>query len=120
MCLILLESLEPTLSESVNNSKCLGGDLSLLFLWLVTILGGSRHLLMLTKAHQKTVQYGMVIAKRNILTQWKSGEAPSFKAWLSELTSLLHMERIRYNVSLSSATFDKMWQPFLLYLSRMS
>ncbi|KAM4567025.1 extracellular calcium-sensing receptor-like [Odontesthes bonariensis] len=49
----------------------------------------------------------MVIAKRNILTLWKSDEAPSFKAWLSEITSLLHMERFRHNVSLSSATFDK-------------
>ena len=84
------------------------------------ILGGSQHLSMLTNEHRRTIQYGMVIAKRNILTLWKSGEAPSFKAWLSETTSLLHMERIRHNVSLSSAAFDKIWQPFFLYLSRMT
>lgn len=87
---------------------------------LTAILGGSRHLSMLTNLHRKTIQYGMVIAKRNILSHWKSDEAPSFKAWLSEITNLLHMERIRHNVSLSSATFDRMWQPFLLHLSRLT
>lgn len=57
-------------------------------------------------------------AKRNILSLWKSDAAPRFKAWLSEVTSLLQIERIQHNVSLSSVTFDKMWQPFSLYLSR--
>ena len=87
---------------------------------LTAILGGSRHLSMLTNLHRKTIQYGMVIAKRNILSHWKGDEAPSFKAWLSEIANLLHMERIRHNVSLSSATFDRMWQPFLLHLSRLT
>lgn len=74
----------------------------------------------LTFLHRKTIQYGMIIAKRNILTNWKNEEAPSFRTWLTEITSLLHMERIRHNISLSSATFDKMWQPFLSYVLRMT
>jgi len=53
----------------------------------------------------------MVIAKRNILTLWKSENVPSFKTWLLEITHLLHLERVRRSVCLSSATFDKMWQP---------
>lgn len=83
------------------------------------ILGGARCLTTLTHLQQKTVQYSMVIAKRNILTLWKSENVPSFKTWLLEITHLLHLERVRHSVCLSSATFDKMWQPFMLYLSRL-
>lgn len=83
------------------------------------ILGGARYLPSLTLLQQRTVQFGMVIAKRNILVLWKSEDVPSFKTWLAEVTSLLHLERIRYAESLSSETFDKMWEPFLTYLSRM-
>ena len=54
----------------------------------------------------------MVIAKRDILTLWKGVEVPSFNAWLAELTNLLQMERIRYDVSLKTQVFEKMWLPF--------
>ena len=47
-----------------------------------------------------TVEYGMVMAKRDILTKWKGVEVPSFNACLAEMTNLLQMERIRYDVFL--------------------
>lgn len=83
------------------------------------IFGGTWHLLAPSHLQQRTIQYGMVIAKRNILTLWKNDDVPSFKTWLAEVTSLF-MERVRHNLSLTSATFDKMWQPLLTYLSRMT
>lgn len=85
-----------------------------------SIFGGTQHLFTLTHSHRKTIQYGMVIAKRNILIHWKDDNVPSFKAWLAEMTNLLHVERIQYSVSLNSAAFDKMWQPLLSYLSRIT
>ena len=81
------------------------------------LLGGVQDLSFLSHYQHKAMEYGMVIAKRNILTHWKGGEVPCFKAWLAELTSLLHMERIRYDVSLKPKVFDKMWLPFLNHLS---
>ena len=84
------------------------------------VFGKTSHLKMLHHLHRKTIQYGMIIAKRNILTLWKSEDAPSFKIWLAEMSNLLHMEKVRYNVSLNSVTFDKTWHPFLSYLSRIS
>ena len=59
----------------------------------------------------------MVIAKRDILTLWKGVEVPSFNAWLAELTNLLQMERIRYDVSLKTKVFEKMWLPFFTHPS---
>lgn len=83
------------------------------------ILGETKHHLVLSHYERKTIQYGMVIAKRNILTLWKGEEVPVFGTWLAEMTNLLYMEKIRYTVSLKSATFDRMWQPFESYLLKL-
>ena len=81
------------------------------------ILGGFQDLSSLSPYQHKAIQYGMVIAKRNILSLWKGVEVPSFKTWLAEMTNLLQMEKIRYDVSLKTTVFDRMWQPFLSHLS---
>lgn len=84
----------------------------------IAILGTTRLPSTLTLLQQKAIQYCVVIAKRNILTLWKKEEVPTFGAWLAEVTNLLHLERIRYTTSFHSVTFDRIWQPFLSYLSR--
>ena len=58
----------------------------------------------------------MVIAKRDILTLWKGVEVPSFNAWLAELTNLLQMERIRYDVTKILKYLKKCGYRFLLIL----
>lgn len=40
--------------------------------------------------------------------------------WLVKMSVPLHMERIRYNVFLSSAAFDNAWQLFLSYISKIT
>lgn len=60
----------------------------------------------------------MVVAKKIILTLWKSDNVPQFKMWLGELTALLHMERIRYTLEEKLSKFFDVWQPFLDHLSK--
>lgn len=73
----------------------------------IAVLGIDQHLNRMSCLQCKTIQYGMIVAKRNILSLWKSENTPSFHGWLQEMISLLHIERIRYNISLNSATFKK-------------
>lgn len=82
----------------------------------VALFGYSMFLLPQSMRVQHTIMYGMVIAKRLILMLWKSEAVPLFKTWLSELTSLLHMEKIRYSLSGNRREFYKIWQPFLDHL----
>ena len=81
------------------------------------VLGRLQHLTALTHWEQKTLQYGRVIAKRNILSLWNKETVPVFKTWLAEVTSLLHVETIQHDTSGRSNTFVKIWQPFITYLS---
>lgn len=67
---------------------------------------------------QCTIIYGMVIAKKMILNLWKSDTVPLFKTWLTELTSVLHMEKIRYSLMGNLAKYFSIWQPFIDYLAQ--
>lgn len=78
------------------------------------VLGRSQHRTTLTHWEQKTVQYGMVIAKINILRLWNKETVPVLKP---PVTSLLHIERIRHDISGRSNTFVRIWQFFIAYLS---
>lgn len=86
---------------------------------LTAVLGVSHHLTTLSRFQQKNVQYCIITAKRNILTLSKEDKVPSFQAWLTDITNLLHIERVWHSVNLTSATFDKMWLPFTLYISSL-
>lgn len=69
---------------------------------------------------QRTIMYGMIIAKRVILNLWKSDTSPQFKTWLTDLTSVLHIEKIRYGMMGSLDKFSNIWQPFLDYLTQFN
>ena len=84
----------------------------------VALFGYSLSLLPQSIPVQHTIMYGMLIAKRLILMLWKSETVPLFKTWLSELTSLLHMEKIRYSLTNNLKQFYKIWQPFLDHLAQ--
>lgn len=47
--------------------------------------------------YQKTVQYGMTLAKKTILRIWN--RAHTFETLLLEFSSVLHMEKIRYEIA---------------------
>ena len=85
---------------------------------LLIILGVSDPISNLTRPQKHLLSYGLITAKKLILTHWKKEEAPVFKHWLNELTSTLHLERIRYLLKNREAQFDKIWLPLVRYLSR--
>ena len=82
------------------------------------ILGVSDPISILTRAQRHLLSYGLITAKKLILTHWKKAEAPAFKHWLNEMTGTLHLERIRYSLNNREAQFDKVWLPLVRYLSR--
>lgn len=84
---------------------------------LPIILGILDSSINLSHAQQCFVSYGIIIAKKLILTMWKSERAPTSKMWLQELTATLHMERIRHILKDKLHFFDKTWQPLLSYLT---
>ena len=85
---------------------------------ILIILGVSDPISTLTRAQRHLLSYGLITAKKLILTHWKKEEAPAFKHWLNEMTSTLHLERIRYSLKNREAQFDKIWLPLVRYLSR--
>ena len=68
---------------------------------------------------QNTFMYGVIIAKRLILRLWKSETVPTFQEWLSELTGVIHIERVRYGLLNKLRVFYKIWQPSLDHLAQL-
>lgn len=83
----------------------------------IAIFGYSRSLLD-HNVYISTIIYGMIIAKSVILKLWKSDSVPQFKTWLTYLTQILHMERVRYGIIDNLAKFYNIWQPFLDHLDQ--
>lgn len=84
---------------------------------LLIILGVSEMFKKLSKTQQCFISYSLIIAKKLILTLWKSVNAPTSKMWLEGITNTLHLERIRYTLRDRIQHFDKTWQPLILYLA---
>lgn len=73
-----------------------------------------------TSAQQEFVSYCLISAKKLLLTLWKGTSVPSINLWLHQLTDTLHLEKIRYTLKDNLHKFDKIWQPFILWLKKMS
>lgn len=84
------------------------------------ILGWSASLLRLNNAIRLPIQYGLMIAKKSILCMWKKNSKPLFKFWLSELSSTLHVERLRYTISGNIEKFEASWRPLFNHLLKIS
>lgn len=61
----------------------------------------------------------VVIAKRNILTHWKSEDVPSFRIWPATVTNVLH-KIISNTISLLALQLLKYVATVLFYLSKMT
>ncbi len=79
----------------------------------IALFGYSISLLDHNVSVQSTIIYGMIIAKSVILRLWKSDTVPQFKTWLTYLTGILQMERVRYGVIGNLHKFYSIWQPSL-------
>lgn len=58
-----------------------------------------------------------MIAKRCVLKLWMSDLAPKFETWLRELMSILHVERLRYELSGNPLKFYRIWSPVLEHMN---
>lgn len=83
---------------------------------LLIILGCSNFCLTLPSSLQKALMFGMVIAKRVILREWKSASPPCFKKWLNDMVSCIYLEEIRYTLSVTHHKFLEIWGLFILYI----
>lgn len=83
---------------------------------LLILMGWSDQSYKLTTHEQQFVSYGLLTAKKLILTFWKKQQVPSLQAWLNELTNTLHPEEIRFSLRDRTRNFEKIWDPFVHYL----
>lgn len=78
------------------------------------LFGSSSSLLRLSLAAQTTVLFVMIVAKKMIMTLWKSDTVPQIKMWLAELTALSQRDTLEDQLS----EFFDVWQPVLDHLSK--
>lgn len=83
---------------------------------VLIVLGLSEHIRSLTRGQHKLLAYSLTTAKKLLLLFWKKKEVPTVKLWLGEMTSTLHLEKIRYCLNGKIEQFDKIWCSFLCYL----
>lgn len=62
---------------------------------MLIVLGISERVQSLSIAQRHFISYGLMTAKKFILMFWKKVEAPLSKLWLTKLTNILHLERLR-------------------------
>ncbi len=84
------------------------------------VLGWSASLQSISHAFRLPIQYGMMIAKKCIICVWKKKSKPLFRIWLPELSSTLHVERLRYSISGNIDQFDASWRPLFNHLLKTS
>lgn len=85
---------------------------------LTVILGCSDQTLLCSKSLQQAIMFGMTIAKRVILREWKASTPPSYSRWLNEVMSCLYLEEIRYKLTDNHDKFTKIWGPFISHIKK--
>lgn len=79
----------------------------------LAILGCSTVTSDLPRDTQVALHLGMVVAKKLVLLTWKSTTPPTFTHWLSEMLSVIQMERLRLHKPNEQNRFERIWGPFL-------
>ena len=85
---------------------------------LIVILGCSNFSLTLPSPLQQALAFGMIVAKRVVLREWKSVSPPCYKKWLNDMVSCIYLEEIRYTLSDTRHRFLDIWGPFIDYIQR--
>uniref|UniRef100_A0A3B3E0S0 Reverse transcriptase domain-containing protein n=1 Tax=Oryzias melastigma TaxID=30732 RepID=A0A3B3E0S0_ORYME len=120
---------EGTLSHTFWFCSSLTGYWSKIFDWFskayktplrpeaeLAIFGCSQTIKNIPATMQRPLELGMIVAKRLILQEWKSPVAPSFQQWITDMLSIIQMEKLRYSRNCSLTTFPDTWGPFLSHL----
>lgn len=73
-----------------------------------------------TVTQVNVISFTSLIARRRILSLWKSPSPPSFKAWLCDTLSFLKLEKIKFTLRGSSDKFYSHWKPLINYVKQLS
>lgn len=69
----------------------------------------------LNLVQREIINFTSLIAKRRLLLQWKSPNAPSVSQWLKDTMLFLKLEKIKYTMRGCTDKFFCKWQPFISY-----
>lgn len=126
---VRLHSFYPSLSPPCIKCKHSDGTLAHMF-WFCTRLDNfwaevfhcyaDVYRYELPPSHWKilSIQHGIVIAKEIILKVWNKEIAPCFETWLTEFSSTLFMEKIRYEMSGKKVGLNRSGNPSLTISQR--
>ena len=81
----------------------------------LVIFGCTQTMRTVPAAMRQPLELGLIVAKRLILKEWKSPHPPSFQLWVTDMLSLIQMEKLCTG---STKTFTSLWNPFLVYLEK--
>ena len=82
---------------------------------LIRILGATLN--ETDKFQSQAVLFIMILAKKSILMMWKEESAPTFEMWFRELSSVLHLEELRYHLNKKPELFTKNWNPIKTFMT---
>ncbi len=108
-------SKNPTIWEKIFDFLSGAYDISLKPDPLISVLGATLN--RADKFLSQAVQFIMVLAKKSILQKWKEESGPTFEMWLWELSSVLHLEELRYHLIKKAEVFTKIWNPIKTFMA---
>uniref|UniRef100_A0AAQ5XLH4 Reverse transcriptase domain-containing protein n=1 Tax=Amphiprion ocellaris TaxID=80972 RepID=A0AAQ5XLH4_AMPOC len=85
----------------------------------LAVLGCTQTTKTIPATMQQPLELGLIVAKKLILKEWKSPVAPSFRLWVTDMLSVIQMERLRHDSNDSKNTFTNYWKPFVDHLSSL-
>jgi len=66
---------------------------------------------------RQPLELGLIVAKRLILNEWKSPTPPSFQVWMTDMLSIIQMEKLHTS---QMDTFFHSWNLFLTHFENYS
>lgn len=65
------------------------------------------------------IAFASLLARRRILLNWKSANAPKASLWVRDLMLFLKLEKIKYTIRGSTGKFYLTWNPILNYFKKL-
>lgn len=81
----------------------------------LAILGIPVNSTITSSTHSQILAFTSLIARRKILLNWKSPQAPLISHWLREVLSFLKLEKINFTIKGHKQKFEDKWGPFMTY-----
>ena len=69
---------------------------------------------------KRALAFTTLLARRLILFKWKHTSPPTHNRWIKEVLYNIKLEKLRFSIKGSAETFERTWNPLLLYLEALS